>query len=122
MQDKAAKSQDAWAMVDLSPSDRLEFLISVAVVDPGTLVYPHWLGPESGPAQGPGPGRIFLIRTLGTFSGPEEWVWYPFFILKMFPLINTSFTICGPGWWQKHPGSVTNPDTKMDGHEKSFAT
>ena len=22
--------------------------------------------------------RIFLIRTLATFSGPEEWVWYPF--------------------------------------------
>ena len=38
MQDMAAKSQDAWAMVDLSPSDRLEFLISVAVVDPKTLM------------------------------------------------------------------------------------
>ena len=58
------------------------------------MVYSHYLGPEPGPGQGPGPGRIgcmVLIRTFhtapeqgqgrtpGTFSGPEEWVWYPFY-------------------------------------------
>ena len=45
-----------------------------------------------GPGQGPGRmGCMVLIRTFhtapeqgqgrtpGTFSGPEEWVWYPFF-------------------------------------------
>ena len=77
----------------------------------GTLmVYSHWLGPESGPGQGQGLGRMgcmVLIRTFhtapeqgqgrtpGTFSGPEEWVWYPFFrswkcalwwILVFFPI------------------------------------
>ena len=46
------------------------------------------------PGQGQGPGRMgcmVLIRTFhttpeqgqgrtpGTFSGPEEWIWYPFF-------------------------------------------
>ena len=74
------------------------------------MVYSHWLGPEPGPGQGPGPGRMgcmVLIRTFhtvpeqaqgrtpGTFSGPEEWVWYPFFrswkcswwwILVFFPV------------------------------------
>ena len=58
------------------------------------MVYSHWLGPELGPGQGPRPGRmgcmVLIItfhtapehghgRTLGTFSGPEEWVWYPNF-------------------------------------------
>ena len=56
------------------------------------MVYSHWLGPEPGPGQGPGRmGCMVLIRTFhtapeqgqgrtpGTFSGPEEWVWYPFF-------------------------------------------
>ena len=58
------------------------------------MVYSHWLGPEPGPGQVQGPGRMgcmVLIRTFhtapeqgqgrtpATFSGPEEWVWYPFF-------------------------------------------
>ena len=56
------------------------------------MVYSHWLGPEAGPVQGPGRmGCMVLIRTFhtapeqgqgrtpGIFSGPEEWVWYPFF-------------------------------------------
>ena len=57
------------------------------------MVYSHWLGPEPGPGQGQGPGRMGCMvlrrtfhtapeqgqgRTPGTFSGPEEWVWYPF--------------------------------------------
>ena len=56
------------------------------------MVYLHWLCPEPGPGLGQGPGRMGcmdLIRTFhtapgqgrtpGTFSGPEEWVWYQFF-------------------------------------------
>ena len=58
------------------------------------MVYSHWFGLEPGPGQGQGPGRMgcmVLIRTFhtapeqgqgktpGIFSGPEEWVWYPFF-------------------------------------------
>ena len=58
------------------------------------MVYSHSLGPEPGTGQGPGPGRMGcmvllrtfhtapeqgLARTLETFSGPEEWVWYLFF-------------------------------------------
>ena len=74
----------------------------------GLMVYSHWLGLE--PELGQGPGRMscmVLIRTFhtapkqgqgrtpGTFSGPEEWVWYPFFrswkcalwwILVFFPV------------------------------------
>ena len=72
------------------------------------MVYSRWLAPEPGPRQGLGPGRMgcmVLIRTfhpeqgqgktLGTFLGPEEWVWYPFFrswkcswwwILLFFPV------------------------------------
>ena len=55
------------------------------------MVYSHWLGLELGPGQGQGRmGCMVLIRTFhtapeqrqgrtpGTFSGPEEWVWYPF--------------------------------------------
>ena len=73
-------------------------------------MYSHWLGPEPGPGQWLGPGRIGCMvlrrtfhtspeqgqgRTPGTFSGPEEWVWYPFFrswkciwwwILVFFPV------------------------------------
>ena len=56
-------------------------------------MYSHWLGPEPGPKQGLGPRRMGCMvlirafhtapeqgqgRTRGTFSGPEEWVWYPF--------------------------------------------
>ena len=58
------------------------------------MVYSHWLGLEPGLGPGQGPGRMgcmVLIRTFhtapeqgqgrtpGRFSGPEEWVWYPFF-------------------------------------------
>ena len=56
------------------------------------MEYSHWLGPEPGQGQGPGRmGYMLLIRIFhtapeqgqgripGTFSGPEEWVWYPFF-------------------------------------------
>ena len=74
------------------------------------MVYLDWLGPEPGLGQGQGPRRMgcmVLIRTFhtapeqgqgrtpGTFSGPEEWVWYPFFrswkcalwwILVFFPV------------------------------------
>ena len=76
----------------------------------GLMVCSHWLGPEPRLGQGQGPGRMgcmVLIRTFhtapeqgqrrtpGIFSGPEEWVWYPFFrswkcalwwILVFFPV------------------------------------
>ena len=43
---------------------------------------------HTAPEQGQG-------RTQGTFSAPEEWVWYPFFrSWKMFPVMNISvFTV-----------------------------
>ena len=74
------------------------------------MVYSHWLGPEPGPGEGQGLGRMgcmVLIRTFhtapeqgqgrtpGTFSGPEEWVWYHIFqVLKMYPVMNTSVLPC----------------------------
>ena len=54
------------------------------------MVYSHWLGPEPGQRLGR-KGCMVIIRTFhtapeqgqgrtsGTFSGPEEWVWYSFF-------------------------------------------